>query len=253
MLVIRRPQLAVFEEHARLQFEAKLVRHFLKVYPRESAEAGGEPQIAKLVSRAVRRANASGYSGPRQVGHFVALRFILGDDFDTDPQLPWVSRQLLDSRIPLELRPALVFDSAIEYLRATAGANCHYLVRAMIRLRSYDLESAPDTAGELWIDDCCDLLDDYYPEKFNYQGDAANRALISLGRRQSEMLGFTSNRSAALITILMFMLGSGFAHDLLYPWAEAALLDRSAEPERIAVLHLAALSHLEKSLVSENR
>jgi len=34
-----------------------------------------------------------------------------------------------------------------------------------------------------WVDDCCDLLYEYYPEKFEYQGDAANRALISLARR----------------------------------------------------------------------
>jgi hypothetical protein len=253
MRVIRQAQLAIFKEQARIQFELKLVRHFLNVYPRESAEAGGQPQIAKLVSRGVRRANEIGYSGASQIWHFVALMFILGDDFDADPQLPWVSRQLHDARTPLDLRPALAFDAALEYLGATAGVNCEYLVRAMIRLRSYELESAPDTAGELWVDDCCDLLDHYYPEKFNYQGDAANRALISLARRHSEMLGFKSNRSAALITILMFMLGSGFAHDLLYPWAEAALLDESAEPERIKVLHLAALNHLDKSLVSDNR
>ena len=251
MLVIRSVQMEALGESLRGRFEAHLVRHFLNLYPRESAEAGGETQIAVLVSRGTRRAAERGYSNRKEVGLFVALMFILGDGFDADPQLPWAARQLEDPNIPLTLRPESVFDSAIDYLSATAGGKCEHLVRAMLRLRSYDMESAPDTRGDLWVDDCCELLESYYPQKFAYQGDAANRALISLGRQSAARWGFHSNRSATLFIVLMFMLGSGFDGDLLFPWAKHALASSAKENERADGLHRAALAHLEHSLASD--
>lgn len=251
MLVIRQVQLDALGKSLRSGFEAQLVRHFVNLYPRESKEAGGESQIAKLVSRGVRRAAERGYTNRKEVGLFVALMFILGDAFDADPQLPWAARQLEDRNIPLALRPECVFDYAIDYLGETAGENCGYLVRAMLRLRSYDLASAPDSSGDLWVDDCCELLEGYYPQKFDYQGDAANRALISLGRRNAARHGFYSSRSVTLFVILMFMLGSGFDGDLLYPWAGNALSGPSGEDERTEGLFRSALAHLEYSLSSD--
>ena len=253
MLVIRQAQLEVLGEIQRHVFETRLVRHFLGLYPRECTEAGGEPQIGRLVARGVRRATAHGFTGRSEVGMFVALMFILGDAFDADPQMPWAARQLDDRSIPLELRPAIVFDSAIDYLGETAGEKCEYIVRAMLRLRSYDLASAPDSSGELWVDDLCGVLQGYYPEKFDYQGGAANRALVSLGRQNAERWGFRSNSGAALYVILMFMLGSGFDGDLLFPWAKAALRAEGGEKERMEGLFHAAMAHLENSLSRDGR
>ncbi|MGA3235485.1 MAG: hypothetical protein ABSG03_04225 [Bryobacteraceae bacterium] len=45
MLTIRQAQMDVLIVGMRSRFEADLVSHFLRVYPRESAEAGGKPQI----------------------------------------------------------------------------------------------------------------------------------------------------------------------------------------------------------------
>lgn len=248
MLTIRQVQMDALGASLRSRFEADLVRHFLTLYPRESMEAGGKPQIEKLVGRGMRRAAERGYSNRTEVGLFVALMFILGDSFDCDPQLPWAARQLENENIPLALRPECVFDSAIDYLSETAGQKCEHLVRAMLRLRSYDLSTAPDSSGDLFVDDCRDLLESYYPQKFDYQGDAANRALIALGRQNAARRGLHSNQSATLFIILMFMLGSGFDGDLLYPWAQDALASSSIEDERTGNLYRAALKHLQHSL-----
>ncbi len=56
MLAIRQAQMEVFGDSLRIRFEGQLVQHFMKLYPRETREAGGETQIAKLVRMAAKRA-----------------------------------------------------------------------------------------------------------------------------------------------------------------------------------------------------
>ena len=41
------------------------------------------------------------------------------------------------------LRIGRVYDSALDYLGVTAGDECEHLVRAMLRIRSYDLADIP--------------------------------------------------------------------------------------------------------------
>jgi hypothetical protein len=248
MLVIRQAQMEALGAVTRRDFESRLARHFLRVYPRECAEAGGEGQIARFVARALNRAAARRYDGRKEIGLFAALLFILGEAFDSDPQIPWAARQLDNEKFPLATRPEIVFDSTIEYLGETAGEKCENVVRAMLRLRNYDLVSAPDFSSESWADGMCEVFERHYPEKFDYQGEAANRALLALARQSAERRGFHSNPGAGLFAILMFMLGSGFESDLLYPWAGAALAAAGEEEERTRILHRAALAHIENSL-----
>jgi hypothetical protein len=249
MLVIRQAQMDALGESLKSRFESQLVRHFLSLYPRECKEAGGERQIAKLVSHGVRRAADLDYTNRQEAGLFVALTFILGDSFDADPQLPWAAAQLHDRAIRNPaLRMARVYDSALDYLSATAGEDCGHLVRAMLRIRSYDLANVPDSSGEQWVDDFCGVLRRLYPQKFDYQGERANRGLIALGRENAERLRFHSNRSAAVFITLMFMLGSGFDRDLLYPWAQEAFTDSAQETELGDLLYRLAMAHLENSL-----
>jgi hypothetical protein len=46
----------------------------------------------------------------------------------------------------------------------------------------------------------------------------------------------------------MFMLGSGFDRDLLYPWAQEAFTDSAQETELGDLLYRHAMAHLENSL-----
>jgi hypothetical protein len=249
MLVIRQAQIEALGESQKSRFERQLVRHFLCLYPRECMEAGGAPQIAKLVSLGVRRAAEQGYASRKEAGLFVALTFILGANFDTDPQLPWVATQLSDRSIQNPgIRIEGVYDSALDYLGATAGEECGYVVRAMLRIRRYDWANVPDSSGESWVDDLCVMLRRFYPQKFDYQGEAANRGLIELGRQKSERRRLRSNRGAVIFTTLMFMLGSGFDEDLLYPWAEEALDGSAGEAEREDRVFRYAMRHLDYSL-----
>lgn len=253
MLVIRQSQLHIFEVDARERFEQKLVRHFLKTYPRECRQAGSVTQIEKLVADGVKRAMAMGFESDAQVSLFVALCFILGHSFDRDPQIPWAGKMLGDTqaiRNPA-LRMNAVYDRMLDYLGATAGERCELVVRAMIRLRDWDMAAGSPALGPRWDAEMLALLRKLYPQKFDYQGEEANRYLLADSEGKCELVyGIRSAQGKALFTILMFMLGSGFDVDHLHPWATRILTDArmADEGSRVAALYEAAMGHLRESL-----
>ena len=95
MLVIREAQMDGFGQAARSRFEQGMVELFLSNYPRECDQAGGKTQIGHLVRHGVKAAADRGFTSKRQVSAYLCLMFILGVDFASDPQLPWVA-DLLD-------------------------------------------------------------------------------------------------------------------------------------------------------------
>ena len=250
MLVIRRSQLEVLGIQSRVRFEQKLVDHFLRVYPRECRQAGGAEQVRNLVRNGIDHGLRRGFTAESQIGLFVALRFIVGAGFDRDPQIPWAAEILDNPSIRnLDLRIHLVYDRALQYLEYTAGEDCEHVVRAMIRLRDWDLATAPAT-GAGWSGAMLELLRGLYPQKIDYQGEAANGRLIADGLAKSESYGIGTASGAALCVILMFMLGSEFDGDDLHPWAARVLSDKaiSNQADRIVELYRASRAHLEVSL-----
>ncbi|SPE42730.1 conserved hypothetical protein [Candidatus Sulfopaludibacter sp. SbA3] len=254
MLVIRQSQMQCFDVESRVRFEQKLVQHFLKTYPRECRQAGGAGQIGALVAAAIERATGLGFTDQAQVSLFVAMSFILGCDFDRDPQIPWAGQILRNPAIRnLALRINAVYDRMLEYLEETAGQRCELVVRAMIRLRDWDISTSPP-AGPDWGSNILDVFGKLYPQKLDYQGAQANRNLIEESLGKCEILyRFHSPEGKALFSILMFMLGCGFDHDPLHPWAARALADnrKSDEPDRVEALYRAARIHLEESLTND--
>lgn len=69
-----------------------------------------------------------------------------------------------------------------------------------------------------------------------------------LGDTRSASYGLTTRAGGAFYVALMFMLGSEFDRDPMYPWAGLILLDK-AEPEAMALrLHTAAMSQIDETL-----
>jgi hypothetical protein len=102
---------------------------------------------------------------------------MLGSEFDLDPQVGWAREQLTDYSIPTpKERIDKVFRTAVDYLGQTAGPDCEYLVRALIRLRKHDVHAAWSSTGEEFEDEVAQLLSRLYPQKAAFQGDDANRS-----------------------------------------------------------------------------
>ncbi|MGH9667798.1 MAG: hypothetical protein ACRD9L_25550 [Bryobacteraceae bacterium] len=164
------------------------------------------------------RAAACRFTSEKQVTLFVALQFMLGCDFDSDPQLP-SARQVGDQAIKnATARIETVYDAAVDYLTATAGKNCERIVRTLLRIRAYNLPDAPQSSGKDFVNDMLDVLRRFSPEKFEHQGEE-NRAVIAAARQTAKQYGITANRGALLLAALMFMPGTGIDHDPLHPWA----------------------------------
>lgn len=253
MLVIRKEQMDAFSRDSRVRFEDGLVAYFTATYPRETRQAGGEKQIRRLVQSGIERAFTLGFQTERQVTLFVALQFMLGCDFDSDPQLPWASEIANRTLRNPTLRIDFVYDAAIDYLTATAGEDCEHVVRALLRIRAYDFASAPQSSGEQFVTDVLGILHGFCPAKFEHQGEEANRQLVSIGRQTALRYGITENRGVLLLITLMFMLGSGIDRDLLHPWAASALTDPRVPDEagRIDRLYREAMAHTELSLQAD--
>jgi len=250
MLVIRKGQLDALGSIPLSEFELQLGRHFARFYPRECRLAGNS-QVQKLVGMGIQRALRHGYTAQREASLYINLMIILGCDFDRDPQIPWAAQQLDDERIRGRFRRIQrVHQSAIRYLEQTAGGNNQHIVRSMIRLRDYRLEEAPNSSGSRLAADLATLLARFCGEKSSYQGAEAMRQLITHAMSSAGTFGITSGRGLTVYTTLMFMLGSGFASDPMYPWAGPVLSDDLLPDEsaRVDQLHREAISYLNESL-----
>lgn len=252
MLVIRKEQLHALGSIPLSEFELQLVRHFGRFYPRECRLAGST-QVRKFVGMGIERALRHGYTAQREASLYVNLMIILGCDFDRDPQIPWAAQQIDDARIRGRFRRIQrVHQSAVRYLDQTVGDRNQHIAKAMIRLRDYRLDEAPDSSGKLLAGDLLALLARFYGEKFHYQGETAMRALIAHAMATAGSFGISSGRGLTVYATLMFMLGSGFASDPMYPWAGRVLRDErlAGESARVSELHREAISYLNESLAA---
>ena len=250
VLLIRAQQMNVFQQRADQLMEDGLVGHFLRHYPRESRQAGGPSQIRELVQQGIQRARTYQLETQHQIGFFTALMIMLGSDFDHDPQLSWAAGQLADDSVGPSDRIQYLFRSAVDYLAATAGDDSELIVRAMLRIRAWDPQTAPETTGGQWEEDVCGLFQRLYPQKFEFQGDVATVEMLRYSAEAAARYGIGSQQGRSIYALHMFMLGSGFDTDLLHPWAARSLKDPAVatEKERIDKLWNSAMQHLNESL-----
>lgn len=251
MLVIRDTQVDTFRGMLRQRFEDELTSVVMATYPGACRQAGGREQVGMLVRRGVAEAASKAYSSRRQASVYVSLMLMLGTDFADDPQLPWVADYLgAQSIADPTMRLEQLFAAALDYLGATAGEDGEWIAGALTRMRAFELSAAPGRTGEGWISDVAAILKQFYPEKYHHQGDTAMRRMIWIGARRARQAGLAERHGVFVFVSLMFMLGSGFDRDPLFPWAARVLNDAAhgSETARAARLYAEGLAHIEQSL-----
>jgi hypothetical protein len=95
MLTIRQAQMQVFEREARSQFAARLVPHLRKFWC-EPCAGLSDAQIQERAWRAVETAMALGFDLEFDVGRFVDLCFLFGEDFPAGKAAGWAPAVLED-------------------------------------------------------------------------------------------------------------------------------------------------------------
>lgn len=290
MLVMRASQMQAFEKIAVQRFEEGLLEHVRTFFP-EHAAALGETALRRVLRYGLQRAESRGLHGERGVYLYLALMFLLGSGFEDDPQLralpvlqtapvpaepqaqaaaetgtSTASASLSTSSGPApavavaesgletpDQRIEIIYGQASALLDRIAGPEqtpLPLMLNVWRQPQVYEGLSGPSIGHRLLL-----LLQMLAPEKYRALGEEALRGLVRLGYENARRQGLSTEPGLMHYVALMFMLGSSFDRDPLYPWAAAVLGDPTLQDaaQKGAALREAALAFLGRCLPVQPR
>jgi hypothetical protein len=225
MLIIRRSQMEALKQLPLKAFIGRMVLHLRKYFP-EHCHVLGEAQTRKVIGLGIERADSHGFNAAVDVCRYINLMFMLGSFFDEDPQLPWAA-EILKSRGGGGPKMKRLYDRAVIYLERVSGPDGEHFRRMLVRVRRSRFETLVGIRPDDLVGQMSSLLEGIYPQKWLETGEAGTRCLMADGIRAAEGHGLATPEGIGIYTSLIFILGSHFERDPLYPWAAATLADRS--------------------------
>ncbi|MHC4497959.1 MAG: hypothetical protein ACYS21_02455 [Planctomycetota bacterium] len=111
----------------------------------------------------------------------------------------------------------------MEFLDEVAGKKSEYLDRALIRIRNTSLDDFADYQTPNAPPQIDTFLMNIWPQKAKKLGSPIISRLIQKATLLARNNNMSSEKGLAVISTLMFMLGSGFAKDPQFPWAASVL------------------------------
>jgi hypothetical protein len=247
MLKIRKDQMEAMDQLAVKHFEERTTEELKQSFPKH-ARLLGEGKLRQRVRDGFARARAYGLSSRNGLRLFVELIFLLGNSFDTDPQVSWAAQILNDSAADEATRVDRLFQKTADYLQNVCGPNGEHINTALAKVRSEAPEGFSQSGAGRFEDYMLRRFWLLYPEKFRYVGDGALRRLIESGLQPARSYGLATERGVTLLLALMFILGSGFDKDPQFAFAAKVLTDASlADPNQKAErLKAEALAYLDQ-------
>lgn len=97
MLRIRPEQVEKFKAAAASRFEDWMVGHLKKFFP-EKCDEMGEEGMRGMIRHGAKRAEVYGIEQGPDMCLYIDTMFLLGKDFDRDPQHRW-AREILESKV----------------------------------------------------------------------------------------------------------------------------------------------------------
>jgi hypothetical protein len=94
MFKIDKQQMAAFAESSVRGFEQRMVQHLGEQFPKQCAALAATTGVETLVRKGIERAASHGITLEKDVSGFIGVMCVLGEAFDEDPKLPWVSEVL---------------------------------------------------------------------------------------------------------------------------------------------------------------
>jgi len=246
MLVIRAEQMDMLKEAALRSFEDAMVRH-LYLFAPHHCEGIGEENVRRVIRLGLERSAAYGFTARGPVRFYLELMFMFGSHFDTDPQLPrWTAEILQDGTIDDQmLRADRLHERTLDYLRVVAGPDNAYARKAVQNFRVIAAQPLPFSAETL-VNGLLTAMQQLYPERYTYVGEEALRALIEEGRTMAERQAMMTVRGVTLCSLLMFELGHGCFNDPLYPWIARTFDGQTDDPnQRVQRLERRVMAYLE--------
>jgi hypothetical protein len=100
----------------------------------------------------------------------------------------------------------------------------------MLRIRDEQVHALRDSLTSAVEDELFADVKKFFEERHTYLGDGPTRAAVRYGIERAGGHGFRSKRGLALYVTLMFVLGSHFDENPLYPWVQKNLFaDREVD------------------------
>lgn len=241
--------MTAFETVALRQFENEMIGH-LKVFAAKHCEILGVEGVRKVIRRGMERAAAHGFTNRGPLRLYLEAMFMLGSDFDTDPQLPWAARILGDRKTADQMvRADRLYGCLTDYVDQVAGPDDAFAKEALRRARRVRFEDLA-TAGGDREKQILARFEANYPEKCRYVGEPALRTILHRGATLGREHGVSSDAGVVLMIGLMFILGHGFAADPQFPWIALTLSNgRIEDPNRRAErLYSKSMTYLDRVL-----
>ena len=239
MLMIRNTQMRAIEESLIRVFEDRTYAHLQKYFPQHCLLLGEGP-MRKVIQQGWQKAKSYDLTAECCVRSYIEFMCRFGSGFDTDPLLPWAAAILNDrSTMDQVARGDRLYHQAWDYIdhiskdyRDDAGQPTTARFMGEIRsLRQGNNEvltqsARPDFARGLEL-----RLETNFPAKCEFVGEERLQSFIHQAIESSRTYGITSERGTTICAIFLFVLGDGFANDLLLPWASTVLNDKEIADE----------------------
>ncbi len=248
MLTLTRGRMEGFEGIALANFELSLADHVCEFTPKH-AELLGREGVLRVVRYGIDRAARHGFDGHEPLRLFLEMIFLLGSEFDTDPQYPWAGEILGDAASPSQdERAAKLYSKLKEFLDLVAGPENEFAIAALRRAKEVKIADAL-AGGKGSEESLLSLMAAIYPEKFGYVGKPAVQALLREAAAAVRPFAPTLP-GVVLFSGLMFTLGHGFMNDPQHPWIQGTLANEAvADPnKRVERLHSKAMTYLDRVL-----
>jgi len=218
MLTIRTEQLAVFDKTARAAFESEMLKHLPAFYPKHS-EALGEKGLRQVVSLGLQHAKKYGLTSRGPVRTYLECMFLLGSQFDRDPQYPWATDILIDCQYSDQMKRAVALtNKTTDYVNKVFGAEHEFLLKAVRQMAALSADTSGGSSP-LSESSLIDYLSQFFPEKCAYLGPAALRKFSEWAIQTAKRFGLSTTKSVTCFARVVFILGHGFAADPQFPWA----------------------------------
>lgn len=195
----------------------------LMQYKPHLCEAAGTESLNTMVDLGFQRARSCDFTLSGTIRTYLEIMFVLGSDFNMDPQYFWL-KPWLDSQAdcPEMDRARLLRFHVVRYLDDVQGIDGTYEIQALSQAQSITMEQLIQI-GRSYPQDVMKWLESMCPQKCRFIGTDALGSMVQIAREEATPFGLSSPAGAPLILLLMFTFGSGFLHDPMYSWITKTL------------------------------
>ena len=250
MLTIRKEQVDSLKSIPTTRFQEEMIEHIKEYFPKQY-EILGKDKTVNAIQYTLERAKSYKFTTKRNACLYIGLAFMLGSNFDLDPQYPWATNILSDISI---YHPVKIIDqldqAALTFLDQTAGINDENFQLSLLRFKNVlAMEYTESSSGRIGTD-ILNLFETNYPQKYAIVGAENLKLLIVQGIQSANYYKLHGNRGTTLYIILSYLFGAGCDTDPLFPWISQILNDDKYQiPEqKTDQLNIKAIIYINKLL-----